>query len=134
MKDTFALPQGPYLLSHSVGRPLTTAQHAFNEAFFAPWQQGQQEPWSQWLQAIEQFTQALARLFNSSAGQFCPQVNLSSALTKALRPSAPAHRQPRRAGRRPLFRFARGVAVGKNVGLVRARHVLAPELAHLLLI
>ncbi|QFU06277.1 Kynureninase [Pseudoalteromonas sp. THAF3] len=84
MKDTFALPQGPYLLSHSVGRPLTTAQHAFNEAFFAPWQQGQQEPWSQWLQAIEQFTQALARLFNSSAGQFCPQVNLSSALTKLL--------------------------------------------------
>ncbi|WP_105188688.1 aminotransferase class V-fold PLP-dependent enzyme [Pseudoalteromonas sp. T1lg48] len=84
MKTQFHLPAGPYFLSHSVGRPLRSTQQHFNEHFFAPWQQGQSEPWPQWLGAVQDFTTALARLFNSEARLFCPQVNLSSALSKLV--------------------------------------------------
>lgn len=84
MKSAFVLPQGSYLLNHSVGRPLASVQHHFNEHFFAPWQQGSTEPWQQWLHSVDEFTKQLAILFNSSAELFCPQVNLSSALTKLV--------------------------------------------------
>ena len=84
MKQDFCLPQGSYLLNHSVGRPLKTAQQAFNDGFFEPWQQGETEPWGTWLNAINDFTSGLAQLFNSKAELFCPQVNLSSGLTKLL--------------------------------------------------
>ena len=42
----FCLPEkGCYLLSHSVGRPLKSAQQAFKDAFFSPWQNQSTEPW-----------------------------------------------------------------------------------------
>ena len=84
LKTQFRLPAGPYFLSHSVGRPLRSMEQHFHEHFFAPWQQGQSEPWPQWLGAVQDFTTALARLFNSEARLFCPQVNLSSALSKLV--------------------------------------------------
>lgn len=90
-KSQFCLPpEGVYLLSHSVGRPLKTLQPHLQEQFFAPWAEGAREPWAAWLQGISDFTKALARLFNSDAELFCPQVNLSSGLTKFLQawPSA----------------------------------------------
>jgi kynureninase len=84
-KSKFCLPNdGVYLLSHSVGRPLKTLQPHLQQQFFSPWAEGAREPWGAWLQGINGFTQALARLFNSEAGLFCPQVNLSSGLTKFL--------------------------------------------------
>ncbi|KID55570.1 class V aminotransferase [Pseudoalteromonas luteoviolacea] len=82
--DDFFMPQGTYLLSHSVGRMLKTAPAHFNEQFVAPWQQQNREPWAQWLEGVMQFNQALALLFNSHADNFCPQANLSSGLTKWL--------------------------------------------------
>lgn len=84
MKQNFCLPQGAYLLNHSVGRPLMSAQEAFNANFMEPWQYGSAEPWATWLHSVEQFTTALAKLFNSKAELFCPQTNLSSGLTKLL--------------------------------------------------
>ncbi|MCO7191315.1 MULTISPECIES: aminotransferase class V-fold PLP-dependent enzyme [unclassified Pseudoalteromonas] len=78
----FSLPQGHYLLSHSVGRPLATAEQDFMQRYFHPWAGDNHEPWYQWLDGIQQFTSALARLFNSPADYFCPQSNLSSGLTK----------------------------------------------------
>lgn len=83
-KDDFSLSSGCYLLNHSVGRALKSSQSDFTEHFFAPWHTSNNEPWQQWLRAIERFTQALADLFNSKSEQFCPQVNLSSGLTKLV--------------------------------------------------
>ncbi|BDM65936.1 class V aminotransferase [Shewanella sp. NFH-SH190041] len=84
VQQDFCLPQGSYLLSHSVGRPLRRASEVFARQFFTPWQQGEAEPWPDWLTVITGFRQALARLFYDDAEHFCPQVNLSSALSKIL--------------------------------------------------
>ena len=83
-KNDFCMPQGCYLLSHSVGRPLKTSLENATEHFFTPWQESVKEPWQQWLPAIERFTEALGQLFNAPSEQFCPQVNLSSGLTKLV--------------------------------------------------
>ncbi|GIU30051.1 aminotransferase class V-fold PLP-dependent enzyme [Shewanella schlegeliana] len=83
-KDDFCLVPGSYLLSHSVGRPLKTAEQVFAEQFFTPWQSSGVEPWQAWLKVIDLFCNNLAKLFNGRAEEFCPQVNLSSALTKLV--------------------------------------------------
>jgi len=82
--NDFVLSDNTYLLSHSVGRPLKSAKKSFEEDFFAPWTESGKEPWMNWLNIIDAFTFGLSRLFNSEQSQFCPQVNLSSALTKLL--------------------------------------------------
>lgn len=84
VKHDFSLVEATYLLNHSVGRPLKSLQQAFIDSYFAPWQDSGREPWGQWLTVIDQFTSALARLFNGDKADFCPQVNLSSALTKLI--------------------------------------------------
>lgn len=85
----FVASDGIYLLSHSVGRPPTTAEYHLGSAFYAPWHKGEGEPWRQWLQLVEDFRAALAGLFSSEPAYFCPQVNLSSALSKVIQ-SLPA--------------------------------------------
>jgi kynureninase len=93
-KADFCLPaQGCYLLNHSVGRPLKSAQQAFEQAFFSPWQSQSIEPWQQWLTNIGEFQAALGLLFNHGPDNFCPQVNLSSALCKLVM-SHPKLKQP----------------------------------------
>jgi selenocysteine lyase/cysteine desulfurase len=83
-KDDFCIADGRYLLNHSVGRPLKNTQQHLARHYFLPWEASNQEPWQQWLPAVEKFTAALGLLFNASSSQFCPQVNLSSGLTKLL--------------------------------------------------
>ncbi|BFL81887.1 hypothetical protein LFREDSHE_03370 [Shewanella baltica] len=83
-KKDFYLAGPGYLLNHSVGRPLKSTEQVFKEAFFAPWQESGREPWGQWLSVIDDFTFALSKLFNGHQKDFCPQVNLSSALTKIV--------------------------------------------------
>lgn len=83
-KNDFSLTTGCYLLNHSVGRGLKSSQDDFNQHFFAPWQGSNKEPWQQWLASLERFTGALSQLFNSPVENFCPQVNLSSGLTKIV--------------------------------------------------
>ena len=83
-KDDFLLANSTYLLNHSVGRPLKSVENAFKENFLSPWQHSGKEPWEQWLNVINEFQSALGLLFNVPAEQFCPQVNLSSSLTKIL--------------------------------------------------
>ncbi|MCF1437382.1 MAG: aminotransferase, partial [Shewanella sp.] len=72
--DDFVLPNATYLLSHSVGRPLKSQQLAFEQTFFTPWQTSAEEPWAAWLTVVDEFCQALGRLFATDAGNFCPQV------------------------------------------------------------
>lgn len=74
---------GTYLLSHSVGCPLRDAQANFAQKFFTPWE-SRGEPWSEWMAELDNFRQALSGLFHSDLENFCPQTNLSSALTKIL--------------------------------------------------
>ena len=78
------MADGCYLLNHSVGRPLKNTQQYLAQHYFLPWESSSKEPWQQWLPAVEQFTSALSKLFNAPSSQFCPQVNLSSGLTKLL--------------------------------------------------
>jgi selenocysteine lyase/cysteine desulfurase len=80
----FSLPSSTYLLNHSVGRPLKSQQAALEQAFFSPWAEQGKEPWQAWLTIVEDFRNQLAHLFDADASDFCPQVNLSSALTKVV--------------------------------------------------
>ena len=87
IRDAFCLSSGVYFLSHSVGRPLRSAQGALQEAFLEPWQgDGDSFPevWDCWLRVLDDFRAALALLFNSAPEGFCPQVNLSSAVSKIV--------------------------------------------------
>lgn len=95
MKQDFCLSSGSYLLNHSVGRPLKSAQEAFKTDVLEPWQLSDKEPWGQWLNVINSFTTNLAKLFNSKAELFCPQVNLSSGLTKLVMSHAKLSHQPK---------------------------------------
>ena len=83
-KERFLSTDDIYLLNHSVGRPPANTGDVWAESFLAPWQDRGEEVWPCWLGAVAGFKNALARLFNSPADNFCPQVNLSSALTKIL--------------------------------------------------
>lgn len=83
-KNDFLLADSNYLLNHSVGRPLKTIEKSFKDSFLSPWQNSGKEPWANWLAVINHFQLALSSLFNAPAEQFCPQVNLSSSLTKIL--------------------------------------------------
>jgi kynureninase len=87
------IPDGIYLLNHSVGRPPVNAQASVEQGFFKVWQQQADAVWPQWLDQIDSFRKAIAGLLNAGWQDFCPQVNLSSALSKLL----PA--LPRRPGR-----------------------------------
>ena len=83
-KDDFILTNSNYLLNHSVGRPLKTSENDFAEKFYEPWKKSNDEPWEKWLETINDFTLSLAKIFNAKQSEFCPQVNLSSGLTKIL--------------------------------------------------
>lgn len=82
-KDQFHVPDGIYLLNHSVGcMPADTAQ-VIQSNYLDIWSQSQ-EPWSDWLAGVHQFNQSIANLLQTTPDQVCSQVNLSSALTKIL--------------------------------------------------
>lgn len=78
----FSLEAGVYLLAHSVGRPPLTARQAMQN--YADTWEFSSDNWPQWLQGIHGFNQSLADLLNTSVANICPQVNLSSALSKII--------------------------------------------------
>lgn len=80
----FTTVEGTYLLNHSVGLPLRSAKQYIEEHFLQPWEKAPGEVWDSWIAEIETFRQALAVLFNTGSELICPQLNLSSALTKIL--------------------------------------------------
>jgi len=90
-REKFVSHDGIYLLNHSVGRPPVSARAQVLDRFFEPWESGDAEIWPIWIQQIEQFRIDLGRLLNAEAAGFCPQANLSSAVTKII------HSLPRRA-------------------------------------
>lgn len=88
MKDhrsLFHVPgPGPYVLTHSADCLPRSAAEALHTRYLEPWQNRGGEAWGAWLDAVEAFRIALAALLGGAAPQWCPQVNVSSALTKLL--------------------------------------------------
>ena len=80
----FLYDRGIYLLSHSVGLPPANTAEVWRRDFLAPWRQASEENWPQWLSVVEDFRAAVAALLGGQSADVCPQVNLSSALTKIV--------------------------------------------------
>ncbi|MCI0394511.1 MAG: aminotransferase class V-fold PLP-dependent enzyme [Chloroflexi bacterium] len=81
--EQFLVPEGTYLLSHSVGC-LPRAALAAQERFFELWQTRGGNAWDEWLAAVEGFGHSLAALLHGQPGEFCPQTNISSAVSKIV--------------------------------------------------
>jgi kynureninase len=82
--EQFNLPNGHYLLSHSVGCLPKAAEQSLRTHYLQAWQQHGGDGWPTWLATIDEFCAELAVLLNAKAEELCPQVNVSSAFTKYL--------------------------------------------------
>jgi kynureninase len=81
----FLIPDGgPYLATHSVGCLTTAAAEALQRDYLEPWRRHGAEAWDGWLGGIDRFRGSLAQLLGGSAGDYCPQSNLSAALAALL--------------------------------------------------
>lgn len=81
----FCVPRGgPYALSHSVGCLPSCAASALESAFLAPWREQGGDAWPWWLKTIDRFREALADVLGGEPQHYCPQPNLSAALSKLL--------------------------------------------------
>src|SRR5262245_46278563 len=84
-RQRFHVPEGgPYALSHSVGCLPKSALRALEAGYLEPWRTAGGNAWPAWLDTIEGFRLALARLLGGRAADYCPQSNLSSGLSKLL--------------------------------------------------
>ncbi len=72
------------MLSHSVGRCLASAEAYAAQHYFSHWQTDTEQAWPNWLMEMNEFRSALAALFKANAAEFCPQANISSAVTKVI--------------------------------------------------
>lgn len=91
MSSFFVPHGGPYLLTHSVGCLPRAAREALDADFIRPWMERGGNAWPGWLQQVQEFRGALARLFGGEPAAYCPQPNLSSGLSKLLQ-ALPASR------------------------------------------
>jgi selenocysteine lyase/cysteine desulfurase len=94
--NSFFVPEGgPYLLTHSVGCLPRVARAALDEHFVRPWAERGGNAWPGWLERVDEFRAALAQLLGGTPGEYCPQANLSSGLSKLLLalPTSPAQRR-----------------------------------------
>lgn len=80
----FEVPQGHYLLSHSVGCLPVAARARLEAGLFRPWSGAGSDGWPGWLEAVGGFTTALARLFGGDPAQWCPQQGVSAGLFRFL--------------------------------------------------
>jgi selenocysteine lyase/cysteine desulfurase len=75
---------------------LPRAAQAAAGQFFQQWAEQGGDAWPAWLDSVQRFRAALASLLSARPEEFCPQLNLSSGLTKFI------GALPRRAGRTKL--------------------------------
>lgn len=81
MHEHFHVPKS-YFLSHSVGCLPKASPVGLADGLFGPWISG--ENWAVWMEELDAFRASLARLLSVKSAMICPQVNISSALTKIL--------------------------------------------------
>ena len=84
MQSLFNVPEGIYLLSHSVGCLPTLGEKHLLENYLSSWKTSGGDAWPNWLGVIDNFNQELAKMLGANPDDFCPQSNLSSGLTKYL--------------------------------------------------
>ena len=80
----FNVPQGLYLLSHSVGCLPKLAEQSLHERYLSQWQQQGGDAWPLWLGIIDDFCAELGKIIGADGKEICPQSNVSSGLTKYL--------------------------------------------------
>jgi selenocysteine lyase/cysteine desulfurase len=85
---------GPYVLTHSVGCLPRAAHGALEAGYLQPWAERGGNAWPAWLERIDDFRAALARLLGGRSADYCPQTNLSSGLAKLLSALRPDARRP----------------------------------------
>lgn len=84
MKSLFNVPQGMYLLSHSVGCLPKLAEQSLQQRYLTQWQQHGGDAWPLWLGIIDDFCAELGSIIGVNGRDICPQTNVSSGLTKYL--------------------------------------------------
>jgi len=93
-RSLFHVPgPGPYALTHSAGCLPRSAADALRTHYVEPWQQRGGDAWPEWLAHTDGFRAALAALLGGEPADWCPQPNVSAALTRllgALPPADPA--------------------------------------------
>jgi len=88
MREHFHVPDN-YFLSHSVGCLPKVTEAALRSEFFGPWKSGAN--WSEWMPVLDEFRDGMAQIIDVTAAEICPQVNVSSALTKILHSLPPSN-------------------------------------------
>lgn len=83
-KSLFNVPEGMYLLSHSVGCLPKAAEESLQQRYLSQWQQLGGNAWPLWLGIIDDFCTELGKIIGAEGMDICPQVNVSSGLTKYL--------------------------------------------------
>lgn len=84
-RDAFHVPGGgAYLLTHSIGCLPRRTESAAIQQLLRPWRQLGGDAWPEWLSAIDRFCDALATLLGGRSSEYCPQPNVSAALTKLI--------------------------------------------------
>lgn len=83
IREQFELPEGIYLANHGVGCLPRKAREA-SQQFFDSWAQHGVKAWHHWLEEVENYQASLAKLLGGHSHEYCPQRNISSALTKIV--------------------------------------------------
>lgn len=81
MREHFDVPDS-YFLSHSVGCLPHTVRDALERSYLGPWQSGTN--WSEWMPMVAEFRAGIASLLGVTSAAICPQMNISSGLTKII--------------------------------------------------
>ncbi len=80
----FHVPEGTYLLSHSVGCLPTGAKAALDDHYLNPWQDTGGGAWPKWLGTINSFCSEIAVILNARPRDICPQPSVSAAFSNYL--------------------------------------------------
>lgn len=83
MREHFHVPER-YFLSHSVGCQPRRAQASLGAAYLEPWRKIGSDAWPGWMAELEAFREKIGWLLGAPAANMCPQINISSALTKVI--------------------------------------------------
>lgn len=94
LRDRFEMPDGVYLLNHSVGCLPRTVRPAMTAEWLDVWAQQGSGGWGDWLGAVDRFRDSVGQLLGAAPEEICPQTNLSGGLSKIL-PALP-HREGRK--------------------------------------
>ncbi|WP_427453985.1 aminotransferase class V-fold PLP-dependent enzyme [Litorimonas sp. WD9-15] len=87
MRKNFHVPEN-YFLSHSVGCLPKVTEAALTSDFLGPWKSG--ASWADWMPVLDRFRHGMAQIMDVTAAEICPQINVSSALTKILHSLPPS--------------------------------------------